>query len=54
MKMEWKRGEWYLGAKVITFNAGNGVIRRLITSGKTMGNHKAIQQLVVCLQLQAV
>jgi alcohol dehydrogenase (cytochrome c) len=23
-KMEWKRGEWYLGAKVITFNAGAG------------------------------
>jgi alcohol dehydrogenase (cytochrome c) len=26
-KMEWKRGEWYLGAKVITFNKGNGAIR---------------------------
>ena len=23
-KMEWRRGEWYLGAKVITFNSGNG------------------------------
>jgi alcohol dehydrogenase (cytochrome c) len=26
-KMEWKRGEWYLGAKVITFNAGAGLIK---------------------------
>ncbi len=26
-KMEWKRGEWYLGAKVITFNAGAGQIK---------------------------
>ena len=26
-KMEWKRGEWYLGAKVITFNAGAGAIK---------------------------
>ena len=26
-KMEWKRGEWYLGAKVITFNAGAGHIK---------------------------
>ena len=26
-KMEWKRGEWYLGAKVITFNKGNGAIK---------------------------
>jgi alcohol dehydrogenase (cytochrome c) len=26
-KMEWKRGEWYLGAKVITFNAGAGMIK---------------------------
>nr|NIO40768.1 PQQ-binding-like beta-propeller repeat protein [Burkholderiales bacterium] len=26
-KMEWKRGEWYLGAKVITFNAGAGQIQ---------------------------
>ncbi len=26
-KMEWKRGEWYLGAKVITWNKGNGAIR---------------------------
>jgi len=23
-KMEWKRGEWYLGAKIINFNAGAG------------------------------
>jgi len=36
-KMEWKRGEWYLGAKVITFNAGNGVIKAFdATSGKTV------------------
>ena len=26
-KMEWKRGEWYLGAKVINFNAGAGHIK---------------------------
>ncbi|MBL28876.1 MAG: quinonprotein alcohol dehydrogenase [Rhodospirillaceae bacterium] len=26
-KMEWKRGEWYLGAKVINFNPGNGAIK---------------------------
>ncbi len=26
-KMEWKRGEWYLGAKVITLNAGAGAIK---------------------------
>ena len=26
-KQEWKRGEWYLGAKVITFNKGNGAIK---------------------------
>ena len=26
-KMEWRRGEWYLGAKVITFNSGNGSIK---------------------------
>jgi len=26
-KMEWKRGEWFLGAKVITFNKGNGAIK---------------------------
>jgi alcohol dehydrogenase (cytochrome c) len=26
-KMEWKRGEWYLGAKVITFNPGRGAIK---------------------------
>ncbi|MCC7546230.1 MAG: PQQ-dependent dehydrogenase, methanol/ethanol family [Burkholderiales bacterium] len=26
-KMEWKRGEWYLGAKVINFNAGAGAIK---------------------------
>jgi alcohol dehydrogenase (cytochrome c) len=26
-KMEWKRGEWYLGAKVITFNPGAGAIK---------------------------
>ena len=26
-KMEWKRGEWYLGAKVITFNAGAGAVK---------------------------
>jgi alcohol dehydrogenase (cytochrome c) len=25
-KMEWKRGEWYLGAKVLNFLAGNGAI----------------------------
>ena len=28
-KMEWKRGEWYLGAKVITFNKGNGAIKAI-------------------------
>ncbi|MBX9964742.1 MAG: PQQ-binding-like beta-propeller repeat protein, partial [Burkholderiales bacterium] len=26
-KMEWKRGEWYLGAKVLNFNAGAGHIK---------------------------
>ena len=26
-KQEWKRGEWYLGAKVITFNKGNGAVK---------------------------
>jgi alcohol dehydrogenase (cytochrome c) len=26
-KMEWKRGEWYLGAKVLNFNAGAGAIK---------------------------
>ncbi len=26
-KMEWKRGEWYLGAKVLTFNAGAGHVK---------------------------
>jgi len=26
-KMEWKRGEWYLGAKVLTFNAGAGATK---------------------------
>lgn len=26
-KMEWRRGEWYLGAKVLTFNKGNGAIK---------------------------
>lgn len=26
-KMEWKRGEWYLGAKVLTFNKGNGAVK---------------------------
>ena len=26
-KMEWKRGEWYLGAKIINFNAGAGHIK---------------------------
>jgi len=26
-KMEWKRGEWYLGAEVITFNPGNGATK---------------------------
>jgi alcohol dehydrogenase (cytochrome c) len=26
-KMEWKRGEWYLGAKVLTFNAGAGAVK---------------------------
>jgi alcohol dehydrogenase (cytochrome c) len=26
-KMEWRRGEWFLGAKVITFNSGNGSIK---------------------------
>lgn len=25
-KMDWKRGEWYLGAKVITFNSGHGMV----------------------------
>jgi alcohol dehydrogenase (cytochrome c) len=36
-KMEWKRGEWYLGAKVITFNAGAGMIKGFdATTGKTV------------------
>jgi alcohol dehydrogenase (cytochrome c) len=26
-KMEWKRGEWYLGAKVLNFNAGAGHVK---------------------------
>lgn len=26
-KMEWKRGEWYLGAKVLNFNAGAGAVK---------------------------
>ena len=26
-KMEWKRGEWYLGAKVLNFNAGAGYVK---------------------------
>jgi alcohol dehydrogenase (cytochrome c) len=26
-KMEWKRGQWYLGAKVIHFNPGNGAVK---------------------------
>lgn len=26
-KMEWRRGEWYLGAKVIRFRKGNGAIK---------------------------
>jgi len=26
-KMEWKRGEWYLGAKVLNFNAGAGFVK---------------------------
>jgi alcohol dehydrogenase (cytochrome c) len=26
-KMEWKRGEWYLGAKVLNFNAGSGYVK---------------------------
>lgn len=26
-KMEWKRGEWYLGAKVLNFNAGAGMVK---------------------------
>ncbi len=26
-KMEWRRGEWFLGAKVLTFNKGNGAIK---------------------------
>jgi len=34
-KMEWKRGEWYLGAKVITFNAGAGLIKAFdVATGK--------------------
>jgi len=34
-KMEWKRGEWYLGAKVITFNAGAGLIKGFdVATGK--------------------
>jgi alcohol dehydrogenase (cytochrome c) len=36
-KMEWKRGEWYLGAKVITFNAGAGLIKGFdAATGKTV------------------
>lgn len=27
MKMDWKRGEWYLGAKVIRLNPGNGALK---------------------------
>jgi len=26
-KMEWKRGEWFLGAKVLNFNAGAGFVK---------------------------
>ncbi len=26
-QMEWKRGQWYLGAKVIHFNPGNGAVK---------------------------
>jgi alcohol dehydrogenase (cytochrome c) len=26
-KLEWKRGQWYLGAKVIHFNPGNGAVK---------------------------
>ena len=34
-KMEWKRGEWFLGAKVITFNAGAGLIKAFdVATGK--------------------
>ncbi len=32
-KMEWKRGEWYLGAKVLNFLAGNGAINAYEVEG---------------------
>ena len=54
-KMEWKRGEWYLGAKVITFNAGNGVIKAFdVTSENCMAKPQSYPATSGMLQLQAV